>query len=44
MSKVSSKNRYLQLKEWLDSRSSKKSHSTRSQQTFSKADYYKSKQ
>lgn len=44
MSKISNKARYVQLKEWLETRGTKASTGRQPKQQFSKADYYKSKQ
>ena len=44
MSKISNKARYVQLKEWLETRGTKASAGRQPKQQFSKADYYKSKQ
>lgn len=44
MSKISNKARYVQLKEWLESRGTKASAGRQPKQQFSKADYYKQKQ
>ena len=41
MSKVSSKQRYIQLKEWLSTRGVNTSGTTKQKKKFSKADYYK---
>lgn len=43
MSKVSNKARYVQLKEWLESRGTKASAGKQQTRTFSKADHYKQK-
>lgn len=43
MSKISSKARYVQLKEWLESRGTKASAGRQQAKQFSKADYYKKK-
>ena len=43
MSKVSHKARYVQLKEWLDSRGTKASAGRKQTKRFSKSDHYNKK-
>ena len=43
MSKVSNKARYVQLKEWLDSRGTKASTGRKQTKRFSKSDHYNKK-
>lgn len=44
MSKVSTKARYVQFKEWLESRGTKASAGRKQTKRFSKSDHYKAKQ